>query len=54
MALMAGAAWARSHYVADQYVWRVPSSGPGTELVDSRALETRPGKLVFRERTAVM
>lgn len=53
-ALATAGLWARSLYVADQYVWSVRSSRPGFERVDSRALETIPGRIVFRERTALM
>ena len=46
--------WARSYFVADQFTWRVRSARSGFEMVDSRALMTTPGRLVFQERTAVM
>jgi hypothetical protein len=46
--------WVRSYYVADHYVWAVRSTSAGFNCVDSRAIETVPGRIVFRERTAVM
>ena len=46
--------WTRSHFIADAYMWPVQSGGRGFELIDSRYVETAPGRLVFRERTVVM
>ena len=53
-ALATAGLWVRSQHAADQYVWRVDASPPGFELIDSRAIETVPGRVVFRERTALM
>jgi hypothetical protein len=46
--------WARSYFVADQYIWPVRSGGGGFEMIDSRSVMTTPGRLVFQERTALM
>jgi hypothetical protein len=45
--------WVRSHRVSDQYTWPVRGGG-GAELIDSRTLQTTPGRLVFQERTVLM
>ena len=56
--LLAGLAtaglWARSYFVADHYLWPVKPGTPAFALVDSRALFTAPGRLVFQERSALM
>ena len=46
--------WARSYFVTDHFIWRVRSATAGFELIDSRAVQTVPGRLVFQERTALM
>jgi hypothetical protein len=50
-ALASAGLWTRSHFVSDHYLWPGPTRSP---LIDSRALFTAPGRLVFQERTAFM
>jgi len=48
-ALGAAALWARSHFVADHYLWALRPAP--SMLTDSRVLTTVPGGLVFYERS---
>jgi hypothetical protein len=54
LALSSAGLWARSHHVSDQYIWPVRAKGGGFERIDSRAIQTIPGRLIFQERTALM
>jgi hypothetical protein len=49
-----GGMWVRSHFVTDHYAWPVSSKAEGFSLIVSRGLETSPGRLIFRERSALM
>jgi hypothetical protein len=50
-ALASAGLWTRSHFVNDHYLWTGPTNSP---LVDSRAVFTSPGRLVFQERSPFM
>ena len=50
-ALASAGLWTRSHFVSDHYLWPGPTR---SALIDSRAIFTSPGRLVFQERTTFM
>ena len=53
-ALASAGLWVRSHFVTDQYTWPVRCGTAGFNLIDSRTVQTSPGRLFFQERTALM
>ena len=50
-ALASAGLWTRSQYVSDHYLWAGPTNSP---LIDSRAVFTAPGRIVFQERSPFM
>ena len=53
-ALASAGLWVRSYFAIDQYTWPVRGDSPGFEMIDSRTVQTSPGRLIFQDRTALM